>query len=184
MSNYKLFISVLLFGLSTAAFAGKDTGIYLGGSLGTAGNEVSVGDVNLDDDASAYKVFAGYNFGWVPLFDLAVEGSYVDFGDTSASFDGGKIETSSSAWDVFGLVGVNMGPVGFFAKAGMVSWETEFNISDLEEDLKGKEDGSDPAYGIGAKFQFASFAVRAEYELFDAGEADLSMISVGAAITF
>ena len=184
MNNLKFVVLLFLCALSSLALAGKDSGFYVGGSLGTAGTEVSTDDVDLDDDASAYKIFAGYNFGLVPMIDLAVEGSYVDFGEVSTDVADGKLEASSSAWDVFGLVGANFGPVGIFGKVGMVSWETDINYRDLEDDLSAKEDGSDPAYGIGAKFQFSSFAVRAEYEMFDAGDADLNMISVGAAITF
>lgn len=43
--------------------------------------------VSTGDDFSAYdagyKIFTGYNFGKIPLLDLAVEGSYVISGETS-----------------------------------------------------------------------------------------------------
>ena len=69
--------AVLLF-LSSLAWAGSESGLYLGGSLGSADLDVSSPTVNFNDDDTGYKIFAGYNFGLIPLIDLAIEGSYVD----------------------------------------------------------------------------------------------------------
>jgi len=181
MTKFKVLLCVVLaFTFSSSAFAGKDSGFYLGGSVGSASTEFDTGtEFSLDDDANGYKVFAGYNFGWVPMFDLAVEGSYIDFGEVSSGSGATKITASSNGWDLFGLAGMNFGPLGVFAKVGYFSWET-----DISGYLEGSDDGSDPAYGLGVKFQFSSFAVRGEYEMFDAGDGDLNMISVGAAYTF
>ena len=51
-----------------------------------------------------------------------------------------------------------MGPVGLFAKAGAMKW-------DLEGTGGFSDSGTDPAYGIGAKFSLLSFQIRAEYEV-------------------
>jgi len=82
---------------------------------------------------------------------------------------------------VFGVLGIDLGPLGIFAKYGMVSWDAEITIDGLSE----AEDGSDPAYGVGAKIAIGSIDLRAEYEVFDIEDAeDVSMISVGLVWTF
>jgi hypothetical protein len=86
-------------------------------TIGYATTGVSEGQYNFDDDDIGFKIFGGYNFGFIPLLDLAVEGSYVDFGQASSS---GIInqEVDVSGWDVFGLAALNLGPIGVFGKVG------------------------------------------------------------------
>jgi len=86
-------------------------------TIGYATTGVSEGQYNFDDDDIGFKIFGGYNFGFIPLLDLAVEGSYVDFGQASSS---GIInqEVDVSGWDVFGLAALNLGSIGVFGKVG------------------------------------------------------------------
>lgn len=162
--------------LSPAALAGGESGLYLGGSIGTT--DVSDDDVDLDDSDTGYKIFGGYNFGMVPLVNLAAELNYIDFGTFEGDF--ADLSLDVSAWTLSALVGVDLGPVGLFAKAGYFAWDSDVdsNLGDLSDD------GTDPAYGIGAKFQLGSIAVRAEYEVYDLDGTDLDFYSVGAAYTF
>jgi len=183
----RVMISVLatvLVAFASVAQAGDDSGIYIGGSVGYASVDYSKndGDINFDDDDTAYKVFVGYNFGIIPLIDLGVEGSYVDFGSQDgrlAGTNGNTIEVTG--WDAFGVAGLTFGPFGIFAKAGMIAWNADLDTRSFGNST---DSGNDPAYGIGAKFQIASFAIRAEYEYFDLDNVDLDFISVGAAYTF
>ena len=163
----------LLFGLPAAAFAGSESGFYLGAGIGETDVEISA----FDDNDSAYKAFGGYNFGVVPFLDVAVEASYVDFGNPAS----GLIDIDITGVNAFGLVGFKLGPVGLFAKAGLINWDSEISIGSIRED----ESGTDPAYGAGARIQIGSFAVRAEYELYDVNVVkDLSMISASVVYTF
>ncbi len=156
--------------LSTSVLAGGESGLYIGGSVGTT----EVSEEGLDDSATGYKVFGGYNFGMVPLVNLAAEINYIDFG--SFDSDIGDVSVDVTAWTLSGLLGVDLGPVGLFAKAGYFAWDSDVGSA--------SEDGNDPAYGVGAKFQIGSFAVRAEYEIYEADEVDIDFYSVGAAYTF
>lgn len=160
--------------LSSAALAGGESGLYIGGSVGST----EISEEGLDDTANGYKIFAGYNFGMVPVVNLAAEVNYIDFG----SFDGDGDSTSldADAWTLSALLGFDLGPVGIFAKAGYFAWD-----ADLDSDFgSASEDGTDPAYGVGAKFQLGSFALRAEYEIYDLDGVDIDFYSIGASYTF
>lgn len=177
--------AALLLCLTNVAWAGNESGLYLGGSIGSAATDVSyndsgIGSINYDDTDSSYKVFFGYNFGVIPLLNLAIEGSYVDMGTVAGSVSGNTVETSHNAYDAFGLVGLNLGPFELFGKVGMAAWDSESKVQSTTSD----DSGTDPAYGLGAQFQLGSAALRAEFEFFDLEKADIGLFSVGAAYTF
>ena len=163
----------LFLSLPATVFAGADGGFYIGAGVGDAG--VDAKESGFDESDSAYKVFGGYNIGFIPLVDFAVEASYVDFGSPSAGGDNVDV----TAINAFGLAGLSFGPFGVFAKAGMVDWDVDSTFGSNSSDS-----GTDPAYGIGARLSFGSFAVRAEYEVYDLDIADVDMISVSGVYTF
>jgi hypothetical protein len=160
--------------IAGVANAGNKTGPFIGGSLGSAKTDVSKGGYNFDDDDRGFKIFGGFNFGVIPLLDLAVEGSYVDFGQASSS--GQKVDVTGL--DLFGLAAFNLGPIGVFGKVGPIWWNRDSNIGALDDS------GNDMAYGIGARFQIKSFGIRAEYEYFDIDGSDIGMFSAGVSWTF
>jgi hypothetical protein len=176
MDNRRLLFACtlgLVLSLPTAAFAGSESGFYLGAGLGQTDIEIS----DFDESDSAYKIFGGYNFGVVPLIDLAIEASYVDFGSPESGPSGVDV----TGLNAFGLAGFKMGPIGLFAKAGMVAWDAELSVGAFRED----ENGTDFAYGAGARLQIGSFAVRAEYEVYEVSDVrDLAMASASLVYTF
>jgi len=146
-------------------------------------SQTSTGEsFDFSESDTAYKIFGGYNFGIIPLIDLAVEGSYVDLGSSSATLSTGTtIQSEISGWDAFGLAALTFGPFGVFGKVGIIAWDSDFNIGGVP----GSDSGSDPAYGLGAKLQFGSLAARAEIEYFDVGDLDDAFMgSVGLSWTF
>ena len=63
----------------------------------------------------------------------------------------------------------------------MIAWDSELSFNSLRDD----DSGTDLASGAGARLQFGSFAVRAEYEVFDVSDVkDLSMLSASLVYTF
>ncbi len=175
-----LLASAMLMSIPSVVHAGAESGFYIGGSVGSSNQDVDSSVVSIDDDASGTKIFAGYNIGLVPFLDLAVEGSYVDFGEISSPVSGGAASVDTTGFDAFGLLGFKMGPFGFFAKVGLINWESETQVVGVKTD----DSGSDAAYGIGVRFQLGSIAVRAEYEVFDIDKLDTDFASVGASWTF
>ncbi len=188
MKNFfVLILTVVILSISNFAFAGKDSGPYIGAALGYSSVDIAYNAYDtrsIDDNDQGYKVFAGYNLGLIPLFDIAVEVSYVDFGNVSGRVPSiGDVGMDLKGYDVFGLVCYNIGPVGIFGKVGNAWWKMESGIPDFDKS------SSDMAYGLGLKFQFKSIAVRAEYELFkfdvdEADDVDLDCFSVGISYTF
>lgn len=176
-----LTFTIVFLSISSLAMAGKDSGLYIGGSLGQTSLDIE--DFNFDDDDNGYKVFAGYNFGLVPMFDIAVEASYIDFGEVSETAVpiAGDVNVGVTAYDLFGVATYNIGPVGIFGKVGHVWYDGEIST----ENLGNFDDSSnDMAYGVGLRVQFSSLAVRAEYEMFDIEGVDVDFISVGLSWTF
>lgn len=164
----------------TNAMAGGESGFYIGGGVGQAtikADGTVPGGGDFDGDDTAWKAIVGYNFGVVPLIDLAVEGSYVDFG---APDDSGA-EVELTGWDAFGLVGLNLGPVGLFAKAGVLAWDSDAKAGGLSD----SSSDTDAAFGVGARVQLFSITGRVEFEYFDVGEVDdVYLISASALYTF
>lgn len=172
-----LALCIALLSIAGVASAGKETGPYIGGSLGWSAIDVSSGSVDFNDDDLGYKIFGGYNFGIIPLLDLAVEGSYVSFGKASSA-QIAKQDLETTGWDLFGLAALNLGPVGVFGKVGQIWWSSDSNIPQLDDS------GNDMAYGIGLRFQIGSLGIRGEYEYFDLKGANVGMLSAGVSWTF
>jgi hypothetical protein len=172
-----------LFAVSLPTYA--DSGFYVGGSVGRSFLEGDIqdpdsGSIDFDDGASAWKGFAGFNIDAF-VIDLAIEGGYVDFGAPSDRVAGNDVEFDLTGWDLFGLAGLELGPVGVFAKAGVIDWSADLSLNGTR---LGSDSGTDPAYGIGARFSLFSAEVRAEYEYFDVEDTDVSLVSVGVVWTF
>ena len=167
-----------------------ETGFYLGGSVGSANIEVNLGDdiqlpgsppdLTFDEDDFAWKIFGGFNWE-VLVLDLGVEGSYVNFGKPSTTVLDQTLEFEASGFDVFGVAGFNLGPLGVFGKLGYIFWDADGRFGSLTD----SESGEDVAYGLGVRFNLWNLEFRGEYELFDIEEAeDIAMWSLGASWYF
>ncbi len=177
--SHKLVLAVTLTALllPTIAFAGAESGIYIGAAVGNSNIKGPINENDFDVEATGYKFILGYNFGIVPLIDLAIEGSYVDMEEESV----GDISYSQTSFNGFGLLGLSFGPFGLFAKAGLAAWDADARVGNLST----SESGSDPVYGIGARLQIAKLSGRIEYEYYDQSNFnDVSMASISLLYTF
>lgn len=166
--------------LAASLPARADSGLYVGGSVGssTIEDDEDIGDedFSFDENEFAWKGFVGFNFDLL-LLDLAVEGGYVDFGSPSNSL----AEVDVDGWDLFGLVGLDLGPLGLFAKAGVINWDSDISAFGIDT----SDDGTDPAYGVGARFMLGSLELRGEFEYFDVDVLDDAyLLSAGLVWTF
>ena len=97
--------------------------------------------------------------------------------------DGATIKDAierSGILNQFPEINLEQQKVGVFGKVGMVMWDGDLEA--LGETFS--DDGTDPAYGIGARMKFGSLEVRAEYEIFDFDLADVDMLSASGVWTF
>ena len=171
-----IYLCAALF-LPLSAWAGAESGLYLGGGVGDTNIKGNQGGDDFDFDSTGYKLVMGYNFGVVPLVDLAVEGAYVDLGEESS----GGVSVEQTSWNAFGLAGLSFGPLGIFAKTGLAAWDAETSVGGISS----SDSGTDPVYGIGARLQFGSFQARLEFERYDQSDFDdVKMSSVSFLYTF
>ena len=166
-------------------------GWFIGGSIGSAQVEASIDPADLpgnipsppgfDEDDFGYKLYGGYNWVLAKTFGFGVEGGYVNFGGPSLTILDTKLEVEPTALDIFATVGFDIGPVGVFGKVGYAWWDVDVSIGDLTA----SDDGNDPAYGIGARFNLWSLEIRGEYEIFDVSDVDdVTLWSVGVVWRF
>lgn len=176
MARTRSIICLTLLGLlaSAPAMAVK-TGFYLGGSLGGASTEVKEGTVTFDEGDTAWKLFAGFHF----LQFFAVEAAYRDLGSPSETIEGSDVKVDPTAFDVAGLVGVPLGPIYLFGKLGVVWWDADVTVDNIEF----SDDGTDYEAGIGISADIAKIQLRGEIEYIDAADGTL-MYTVGAAWRF
>jgi hypothetical protein len=181
-------VLVALAVLPAAALA--DSGIYVGGSVGSSSLDAGLGDLpglpnRFNEDGSAYKGYLGYRLD-LPLTFLGVEAGYVDFGKPKVSSQGIDVEIDTTATNLWGIAGVEVGPLEFFGKLGYVDWNFDYRVADpgAGTSFNGKDDGNDMGYGLGVAFSVGPVYLRGEYEKYDAGDTNLSMVSVGVSYLF
>lgn len=182
--NWKIWLCAVLVSAPLGFAQAGETGGYLGASVGSAATDVNIDEGipnTFDEDDFAWKVFAGYNFGITPVFDLGIEGGYVNLGNPSGDIEGIPVSIETTGWHVSGVIGFDIGPVGLFGKYGYFGWDADAVI----DNLSGSFDGSDPVYGAGLRFGLGSLEIRGEYEVFDIEDTDdVSMWSLGLAYRF
>jgi len=176
-------VSVLL---AAPVAATADSEFYIGGSAGGATIEASLGDTgipglpaSLDEDDTAYKLFLGYTFD-LPVVYIAAEAGYVDFGKPEIPVLQREIGLDTTGFSLWGVAGIEVGPVDLFAKLGYIAWEVDASV--FGERLS--DDGNDPGYGLGLSVGLGPVSIRGEYEMYDLDGADLSMLSVGIVYQF
>lgn len=179
-----------------AAATAQDKGFYIGGSFGQSKLADVCDDLNAlaasvsgtisscDDKDSAWKIFAGYRLNR----NLAFEGTYIDFGELSATGASFGVPFSARAdATAFGAAIVGIVPVSarfsFFGKFGLLV--TEADVFSTGAGGTFSDSGSDTGlhFGVGATFDLTpAFAIRVEWEREDENEIDVT--TIGAQFRF
>ena len=132
-----------------------------------------------DNGDAAWKVFGGYKI----MPNLAIEGSYIDFGEYSTVH---QFENTAEdpAFEAKGLSLMVVGKmpvtkrINMFGKVGALRWEQD--VTDPEHPERGTRhnEGVDLAIGLGAEIKLSkNISLRAEAEHFD--DIDVNLFSVG-----
>lgn len=180
MKYFKSIVSASIVAALTvplSAYAGAESGIYLGAGFGDTNIKGPLNSSNLEYDSTGYKLLLGYNFGVIPLVDLAVEGAYVDMGDETV----GGVRFEQNSLNALGLAGLSFGPFGVYGKAGFASWDAKSSATGFST----SESGVDPVYGMGIRLQLLSLTGRLEIEYYDQDQFDdVSMATFSLLYTF
>lgn len=122
----RLLATASLLALGTAAHAA----FYVGAGAYSTSVDVAAGTIPDDSDV-APAIFAGFR----PIELVGVEAGYYDLGSYSG--------IDASALTLAGLVSMEIGPVGVYAKGGLA--QTTIDLGTL-----GDDESADPFGGIGA----------------------------------
>jgi Outer membrane protein beta-barrel domain len=156
-------------------------GLYLGAGIGQAGIKDNINTENFDADDAAYKVFLGWRFKVLPVFDVAIEGAYTEFGKPSQTLGGQNVETNINGPSIAGLAILPLGPFDLYAKLGGINWNVDTTIGNA----KSSRSGSDPFYGLGVGLTLGPLGLRAEYERYQIKDIDrVDLFSLSALIQF
>ncbi len=178
--------SLILISLTATADSGTYAGVSMGGA--TLDADFDLGTLpglpsSIDEDDTAVKLYAGYKLD-LPGPTLGIELSYANFGEPEIATTGGaavdEFNLETTALTLWGTAGIEVGPLDLYAKAGIVTWDSDADSG--FEDVS--DDGTDSAYGLGIATGLGPLEVRGELEIYDLGGADMTMISVGAAYWF
>jgi hypothetical protein len=160
-----------------------ESGFYIGAAAGGATQDIELGGPpEIEEDDTAFKVFGGYKFD-LSVVDLGIELGYVDFGEAEINTAAGELVFDPTGVNLWGVAGIELGPVDVFAKVGVIAWDVETTS------FAGRvsDDGTDYGLGLGAGFDIGRVQIRGEYELYDPSGSNvtmLSMLSLGVVYSF
>jgi opacity protein-like surface antigen len=174
------------------AFAHDILGLYVGGAAGQSqveANAPSIGDFR--ENHSAFKVIAGIR----PISLIGAEVSYIDFGHPNGNINAVSSSVSEKGADAFAVLYLPVPVVDVFVKAGLARLQSTLNS------VKGgvgactitnpncalfRLDRTNTSFaaGAGVQMKLGAWAVRAEYERFNAAGGNPSLVSLGLTWTF
>ena len=107
---------------------------------------------NLDTEATAYRLFGGFQIGDV----LGLEAGYHSFGKFSETIDVGgfvsSTEIRADGWTAGGILGLPLtDQLSLFGRAGIFVWDVDVEVDGFSVSVPGDEN---PYYGAGAKLDF------------------------------
>lgn len=196
-----LLIGLVLAACFSGAQAQSTFGAYLGGAVGQGQVEASVPYTSIvvptaesfRHNDTAYELLLGVR----PVSLLGAELQYLNLGHPQADFYGFPADASVKGAAAFGVLYFPVPVIDLYAKAGAARLQSEvsgfFPVGDFVC-VAGAPCGTVPfrldrtttgfAVGAGAQLRFGAWAIRAEYERFDAAGAYPSLAAVGFTWTF
>ena len=166
-----------------AAGAQADTGVYLGGSIGSSHFDDEISGFDLDTDTSSYRLFGGLQLGDA----LGIEAGYVDFGDISETIDLGGVlsrtDISGDGWTLGATLGLPLSDsLTLFGRGGVFFWDADIVVDGFSIDTPGDEN---PYYGGGLKVDISrQLAITGDWTRYELDSLDTDVISIGLQYRF
>jgi len=181
------------------AHAAGSPGGYAGLSVGQAGvDDFCDGDwESCDDDALTARIYGGVEFNGYTSVEFGYR--YMDDVEFSGTFLGVGVSGSGNAHFVDSTLQLGIpesGPFRIFAKAGLLLWYVDYEVSASNGWISASVDDSDTGValrtGLGMSYAFTdSFRLRADWDLLvdvgdedEFGEADINLLSIGPEFRF
>ncbi len=162
------------------AVQAADSNLYA--AIGVGRSNVTDSSISLDEDATGFRLAAGYQF--IPW--LAIDLGYADFGTFKATSDqfGTPITAEASATGLeLGLVGrVPLGDkFAITARAGKLWWDSKVVLGGVSEG----DSGNDFAYGLGAEMALNQrFVLTGAWQKYNISDTEVDLLSFGLQIRF
>lgn len=197
--------AALLLGLSTGESRAEDLlGLYLGGAVGqgrveaspgsltstTVGSTTLIGAGDFAENHSAFKLMAGIR----PISIVGAELSYIDFGRPSGNLGTVPADVSLRGAAAFAVAYLPVPIVDIVVKAGFARLQNTVSGSggfagvgdDIAFSSAFRLDRTNTNFAVGGGVQYSigSWALRAEYERFEAAGGSPSLLSAGVTWTF
>ena len=185
MKQRNIMLNATLGGLTllfAANLANAGEGFSIGASAARAAVDVNDVGVDVNGDASGYRLFGLYMFNE----RFGIEAGYSMFGEPNDSTIPAELHVETVSYDVFAVGTVPLSAnFGLIAKAGFSSSNTETELGD-DDDTETHQSSTDLALSFGGQYEFSErLAIRGELEWIDNNDSGLSnMISLGAVYQF
>ena len=176
---------------------------YAGGALLSVELDTGatvVSGASLDEKDTGFKIFVGRKMNE----NLSIEGFYADYGEASLTGNNGDTFTLGGTTYQFIVnnaslrsesTGIGVSAkyafavndlVDLYVKLGLLRWDTDFTLSATDVgSASSSESGTDPIYGLGIGFNVTkSFSIFADYEMTEIDDDDVTVLGVGAAVSF
>jgi hypothetical protein len=190
---------VLLVKPSGNAVAEDSLGLYIGGAIGQS--RVEATDTACQCDLfrqivtekfdKTHLAFQGV-LGARPISLVGAEIDYIDFGKPNGHAFGFPASSSIKGVAAFGVLYLPVPVVDIYLKAGVARLESTAKYSYCGpcacdiclNSVQLDRTNTTGAAGVGTQYRFGSWAVRAEYERFNAAGGNPSLLSAGITWTF
>jgi hypothetical protein len=183
------------------AMADDLLGIYVGGAIGQA--QIAAGASypaianpypgEFKENHSAFKVMVGIR----PISLVGAELAYIDFGHPSGNIFTYPANASLKGAAAFGILYLPVPIIDLYVKGGLARLQStlsgfypNYDLVCLLHEPCGttlfqlNRTNTSGAGGVGAQYKFGSWAVRAEYERFNAAGGNPSLLSAGITWSF
>jgi OOP family OmpA-OmpF porin len=175
ISKAMLGVASLLFVASAANAEGFSVGV----SAVNAPISVEEAGPGAGGDSNGWRVHGQYMFNK----HFGIEGGLSKFGTPSDNSIPSNMHADTEAYDVYAVVAYPFSEdAGLYAKAGVVSMNTETEVNDTNES---HQTSTDMALALGGKYDITErFSIRAELEWFESALSGDLKYSLGGAVRF
>jgi hypothetical protein len=174
-----------LAGIGTAR-ADDPLGLYVGGAYGQGHISAQLDGLSFDSTNTAFQAMVGIR----PISFLGAEISYMDLGNRSIYLGPGATGQASQKGEAaFAMLYLPVPVIDVYVKAGLshITTDASFTYAVSGVGSSGPYSNSSDvgfAYGAGLQWKLGQWAVRGEYERFNAAGGNPSLLSIGMTYWF